>query len=259
MGVVSTQSTWGLLNCLLYDKDRHQITNTMKAFIFLCLVAAAMAEADPQFLYGNYGYNTFPSTYAYGGAYSPYTYGYNSFHYGKREAEADPALIYSSGYHYPTVYSGLSHGVYNTHYTTPYVYGGIHHLGKREAEADPALVYSSGFHYPSVYSGIYNTHYTTPYTYGLHHYGKREAEPKADAALIYSGLHYPSTYGYGLHNYGYSGLYNHGIYSGIHTYGKREAEAEPWRSYYGGYSGYRPYSGYGYGGFGGYRGYRGWY
>merc|ERR1712228_411698 len=111
---------------------------------------------------------------------------------------------------------------------TPYVYGGIHHLGKREAEADPALVYSSGFHYPSVYSGIYNTHYTTPYTYGLH-------------------------------NYGYSGLYNHGIYSGIHTYGKREAEAESWRSYYGGYSGYRPYSGYGYGGFGGYRGYRGWY
>merc|ERR1712061_39816 len=62
-----------------------------------------------------------------------------------------------------------------------------------------------------------------------------------------------------LHNYGYSGLYNHGIYSGIHTYGKREAEAEPWRSYYGGYSGYRPYSGYGHGGFGGYRGYRGWY
>merc|ERR1712072_1080110 len=114
-----------------------------------------------------------------------------------------------------------------THYTTPYVYGGIHHLGKREAEADPALVYSSGFHYPSVYSGIYNTHYTTPYTYGLHHYGKREAEPKADAALIYSGLHYPSTYGYGLHNYGYSGLYNHGIYSGIHTYGKRGPRLSP--------------------------------
>merc|ERR1712226_832023 len=140
----------GLLNCLLYDKDRHQITNTMKAFIFLCLVAAAMAEADPQFLYGNYGYNTYSGLH-YGGAYSPYTYGYNSFHYG-----------------------------------TPYVYGGIHHLGKREAEADPALVYSSGFHYPSVYSGIYNTHYTTPYPYGLHHYGKRDAEPKADAALIYS-------------------------------------------------------------------------
>merc|ERR1739840_39082 len=102
------------------------------------------------------------------------------------------------------------------------------------------------------------------YNHGIYsglHGGKRsaDAEPKADAALIYSGLHYPSTYGYGLHNYGYSGLYNHYGYSGIHTYGKREAEAEPWRSYYGGYSGYRPYSGYGYGGFGGYRGYRGWY
>merc|ERR1711934_994403 len=195
-------------------KDRHQITNTMKAFIFLCLVAAAMAEADPQFLYGNYGYNTFPSTYAYGGAYSPYTYGYNSFHYGKREAEADPA----------PVYSGLSHGVYNTHYTTPYVYSGIHHLGKREAEADPALVYSSGYHYPTVYSGIHNYGYSGLYNHGIYsgfHYGKRsaEAEPKADAALIYSGLHY----------HGYSGLYNHGLYSGIHTYGKREAEAEPWR------------------------------
>merc|ERR1711934_1182503 len=239
----------GLLNCLLYDKDRHQITNTMKAFIFLCLVAAAMAEADPQFLYGNYGYNTFPSTYAYGGAYSPYTYGYNSFHYGKREAEADPALIYGAGYHYPTAY----------------VYGGIHHLGKREAEADPALVYSSGYHYPTVYSGIHNYGYSGLYNHGIYsgfHYGKRsaEAEPKADAALIYSGLHYPSTYGYGLHNYGYSGLYNHGLYSGIHTYGKREAEAEPWRSYYGGYSGYgRGYGYSGYGGYGGYRGYRGWY
>merc|ERR1711910_121898 len=140
----------GLLNCLLYDKDRHQITNTMKAFIFLCLVAAAMAEADPQFLYGNY----FPSTYGYAGAYSPYTYGYNSFHYGKRDAEADPALVYSSGYHYPTVYSG------------------IHNYG---------------------YSGLYN--------HGIHR-----------------GLHYPSTDGYGLHNYGYSGLYNHYGYSGIHTY-----------------------------------------
>merc|ERR1712184_146488 len=113
------------------------------AFIFLCLVAAAMAEADPQFLYGNYGYNTYSGLH-YGGAYSPYTYGYNSFHYGKREAEADPALVYSSGFHYPSVYSGI----YNTHYTTPYTYG-LHHYGKRDAEpkADAALIYS-GLHYP---------------------------------------------------------------------------------------------------------------
>merc|ERR1711953_849433 len=190
-----------LLNCLLYDKDRHQITNTMKAFIFLCLVAAAMAEADPQFLYGNY----FPSTYAYGGAYSPYTYGYNSFHYGKREAEADPALIYSSGYHYPTVYSGLSHGVYNTHYTTPYVYGGIHHLGKREAEpkADAALIYS-GLHYPSTYGyGLHNYGYSGLYNHGIyigiHTYGKREAEAEPWRSYYggYSGYRPYSGYGYG--------------------------------------------------------------
>merc|ERR1712010_278745 len=156
----------GLLNCLLYDKDRHQITNTMKAFIFLCLVAAAMAEADPQFLYGNYGYNTFPSTYAY-----------NSFHYGKREAEADPALIYSSGYHYPTVYSGISHGGYSGLYNHG-IYSGLHY-GKRSADAEPkadaALIYS-GLHYPSTYG------------YGLHNYG-------------YSGLYNHGIYS-GIHTYG---------------------------------------------------------
>merc|ERR1712226_1187669 len=165
----------GLLNCLLYDKDRHQITNTMKAFIFLCLVAAAMAEADPQFLYGNYGYNTYSGLH-YGGAYNPYytpPYVYGGIHHlGKREAEADPALVYSSGYHYPTVYSGIHN----------YGYSGLYNHG--------------------IYSGLH---------YGKR---SADAEPKADAALIYSGLHYPSTYGYGLHNYGYSGLYNHGIYSG---------------------------------------------
>merc|ERR1712088_278159 len=175
----------GLLNCLLYDKDRHQITNTMKAFIFLCLVAAAMAEADPQFLYGNYGYNTFPSTYAYGGAYSPYTYGYNSFHYGKREAEADPALIYSSGYHYPTVYSGIHNYGYSGLYNHG-IYSGFHY-GKRSAEAEPkadaALIYS-GLHYPSTYGyGLHNYGYSGLYNHGLysgiHTYGKREAAAMA--------------------------------------------------------------------------------
>merc|ERR1712244_49492 len=113
-----------------------------------------------QFLYGNYGYNTFPSTYAYGGIH----------HLGKREAEADPALVYSSGYHYPTVYSGI-------------------HNGKRSADAEPkadaALIYS-GLHYPSTYG------------YGLHNYGKREAE--AEPWRSYYGGY--SGYGRG---YGYSG------------------------------------------------------
>ena len=103
-----------------------------------------MAEADPQFLYGNYGYNTFPSTYAYGGAYSPYTYGYNSFHYGKRDAEADPALLYGA---YPGAYA---YGAYPFAYgygvaghpgrATSFVARSPQGLGKRSADADHALL-----------------------------------------------------------------------------------------------------------------------
>merc|ERR1711902_312913 len=215
----------GLRNRLLYDKGhQHPISITMKAFIFLCLVAAAMAEADPQFLYNSYS-SHYPSTYAYGGAYSPYTYGsFYGRHFYKREAEAeaDPALVYSTGVHYPMTY-----GIHNYGYSHayPYTYGYAHHYGKRDAEADPAL----------------------PYTYGYtHHLGKREAE--AEPQYVYSsGVHYPYTYG--LHNYGYTHYPYTTAYSHIF---KREAEAEPQYGYYGnGYSSYRPYS---YGRFG-YRGY----
>merc|ERR1712038_1416156 len=208
----------GLRIRLLYDKGhQHPTSITMKAFIFLACVAAAMAEADPQFLYNSYS-SYYPSTYAYGGAYSPYTYGnfYGTRHFFKREAEAeaDPALVYSAGVH--GVHYPMTYGIHNygySHAAYPYTYG-IHHYGKREAEADPALVYTSGLtHYPMTY-GIPNygySHAAYPYTYGLHHYGKRDAE--ADPALIYSsGLtHYPMTYG--IHNYGYS----HAAYP--YTYG----------------------------------------
>merc|ERR1712223_1324857 len=112
----------GLRIRLLYDKGQiHPISTTMKAFIFLACVAAAMAEADPQFLYNSYS-SYYPSTYAYGYAH----------HYGKREAEADPALVYTSGLtHYPMTY-----GIHNYGYSpaaSPYAYGCHHALGKREA------------------------------------------------------------------------------------------------------------------------------
>merc|ERR1711934_61830 len=221
---------------------------TMKAFIFLCLVAAAMAEADPQYFYGgahSYSpYTTYSaglhynSPYVYSGvhSYSPYSGLYN--HYGKREAEAepkaeaeaDPALIYSS----------------------PFAYSGAHSYS-------PYTTYSAGHHY----GGLYNGGYNTPYVHGVHAYGKREAEPQ----YVYSGAGYPYTAGLShYNNFAYSGLYNHYTTPYVHSYGKREAEAEaePW-NYYGGYSGYaaRPYGGYsGYRayGYGGYRrGYNGWY
>merc|ERR1712108_2440 len=198
--------------------------------IFLCLVAAAMAEADPQFLYNSYS-SYYPSTYAYGGAYSPYTYGsFYGRHFYKREAEAEaaPALLYSTGVH--GVHYPMTYGIHNYGYSHAYAY--TYHMGKREAEADPALVYTSGL-----------THY--PMTYGIHNYGY--------------AAHYPYTYG--LHNYGYTHYPYTTAYSHIF---KREAEAEPQYGYYGnyysrpygysrtyGYSSYRPYS---YGRFG-YRGY----
>merc|ERR1712098_966030 len=121
--------------------------------------------------------------------------------YGKREAgsepeaEADPALLYSTyGYglgHYG--YTGVGYHGYAG--LGPYGYAGLGHLG---------------------YS---------------HYYGKREAEPEAEAdpALLYS------TYGYGLGHYGYGLGYNgyagigHYGYAGLgHLgyaayYGKREA------------------------------------
>merc|ERR1712038_532059 len=247
----------GLRIRLLYDKGhQHPISTTMKAFIFLACVAAAMAEADPQFLYNSYS-SYYPSTYAYGGAYSPYTYGnfYGTRHFYKREAEAeaDPALVYSTGVH--GVHYPMTYGIHNYGYSHayPYTYGYGHHYGKREAEADPALVYNSGLtHYPMTY-GIHNYGYAAhyPYTYGYtHHLGKREAE--AEPQYVYSsGVHYPYTYG--LHNYGYTHYPYTTAYSHIF---KREAEAEP--QYYGnyysrpyGYSSYRPYS---YSRFG-YRGY----
>merc|ERR1711879_1062485 len=143
------------------------ISITMKAFIFLCLVAAAMAEADPQFLYNSYS-SYYPSTYAYSGAYSPYTYGsFYGRHFYKREAEAAPPLVYTSGLtHYPMTYGIHNYG-YAAHY--PYTYGYTHHMGKREAEAEPQYVYSSGVHYPYTY-GLHNygyTHYPyRPYSYG---------------------------------------------------------------------------------------------
>merc|ERR1711944_371837 len=180
----------GLRNRLLYDKGhQHPFSITMKAFIFLCLVAAAMVEADPQFLYNSYS-SYYPSTYAYGGAYSPYTYGnfYGTRHFYKREAEAeaDPALVYSTGVHYPMTYGihnyGYSHAYAYTYY--PYTYG-YHTLGKREAEAEPQYVYSSGVHYPI--------------TYGYHPLGKREAEAEPQ----YYGSYYSRPYGYSR-TYGYS-------------------------------------------------------
>merc|ERR1711970_309704 len=178
--------------------------------------------------------------------------------YGKREAEAeaDPALVYTTGHTVvphvvaPAVYthSGLvahPNGAVTPDYTpaqkvaaathlaakvhTP-VYSGIYspyiHYGKREAEAEPAAEaqadsWGYGYGLPYAYGGVYS-----PYI----HYGKRDAEAK------------PNAWGYGLGGvYGYPTVYG-GVYGGYpYHYGKRNAEAKSDAYFYGGY-GY-PYGG----------------
>merc|ERR1712013_683963 len=111
-------------------------TSTMKMFVVLALAAAAVAEpeaaADAQFIsaYGAYGAYPYTTTYGapsytrsygvYGGAYSSPLMSALSFsHIGKREAEADPALVYSNAYPYTTTYAAAAYPVRNV--ATPLV------------------------------------------------------------------------------------------------------------------------------------------
>jgi len=222
----------------------------MKAFIALfALAAAAKAEADPALVYttaGHAGIIPYSGVWGAGhpmihylgkrsadadawyGAYTGYGYpaayglGYG-LHYGKREAEADPALVYAG---YPAVvsHSGLvahPNGAVTPDYTPsqklaaaqhltakaaswPYVY----HYGKRSADAD-------------AWYGAYTGYGLPAYTTGYHYLGKRSAD--ADAWYgAYTGYGYPAAYT-GLPMY--------------HAYGKRSAEAEanPWSIWSTGY------------------------
>merc|ERR1712045_440346 len=145
-------------------------------------MAMAEPEADPALLYSHHGY-----PYATYSGYYPYIYGqvgYNSypytFHYGKREAEAepeaeaDPALIYTtntlpltSAVHSPLVSSAVYQPiVYNSAVQTPLVYKTLPVAEKTEKVATP-LIYtnpagvlsslvspliSTGVHQPIVYN-----------------------------------------------------------------------------------------------------------
>merc|ERR1712112_370371 len=117
----------------------------MKAFVIVALVAAVSGEADPytigQVLAGQTNGGVLTSTTYHGGVkvagfpYTKvaavavphtYTYGYPYAYYGKREAEADPALVYTSGlvgYPYAVgahavTYAGAPHAVAHTPFGT---------------------------------------------------------------------------------------------------------------------------------------------
>merc|ERR1712055_382855 len=135
--------------------------------------------------------------------------------YGKREAEAeaDPALVYTTGHTVvphvvaPAVYThgGLvahPNGAVTPDYTPAQKVAAATHLAAK-AQADS---WGYGYGLPYAYGGVYGYPY---------HYGKRDAEAKSDA------------WGYGLGGvYGYPHVYG-GVYGGYpYHYGKRDAEAK---------------------------------
>merc|ERR1712002_512162 len=180
---------------------------TMKFVVVAsALVAAISAEADPQLLYGGYGYAGLAGYAGY-----PYALGYGlglkiapCFNAAnipvpcagkrKRDADADPALLYGAYAGYPYAYGvpfGSSTGLdpitqgldASTQGYAPYAYGyGLGYYGKRDADADPALLYGA-------YAGY-------PYAYGVPFGSSTGLDP------ITQGLD-ASTQGYAPYAYGY--------------------------------------------------------
>merc|ERR1712241_151362 len=143
------------------------------------------AEAEPEAdaLYGYYGYRNYGYSAYRPYAYRPYAYG--AWGYGKRsadaEAEADPALLYTTSAVHTPVHSVVSSPLVSAltpaatlktvHTPVTYSVPAVHTV----ANTVPAVTYA-GVH--AVHAPVVNTVGSTVY------YGKREAE--ADPALLYS-------------------------------------------------------------------------
>merc|ERR1712013_410216 len=147
-------------------------TSTMKMFVVLALAAAAVAEpeaaADAQLIsaygaYGAYGAYPYTTTYGassytrsygvYGGAYSsPLMSALSYSHIGKREAEADPALVYSNAYPYTTTYAAAAYPY--SHVATPLVRNVATPLVRTVATPFVNTVASPN-HYTAVSNGVY--------------------------------------------------------------------------------------------------------
>merc|ERR1712152_128 len=93
-------------------------TTMMKLLISACLVALALADADPYYGYYGLGYHGLGyGLRAYGYGY-PYAYPYYGY--------------YGLGYH------GYGYGLRAYGYGYPYAYGHYGYYGKRSADAEPA-------------------------------------------------------------------------------------------------------------------------
>ena len=177
--------------------------------------------------------------------YNHGVYSYGLHHLGKRDADSDSQMIYSTGIqnsypYYNTFNKVYNSGVYGSVVPATYaapiapaynhgvysgVYSGLHSIGKRDADSDSQMVYSTQFGgYPYTNTATFGNLYNA----GV--YGSAYPATHAYKTGVYSS--YPSTY--------YSGYTGHRVF-------KREAEADSQWAYnnvYTPYAGYTGYTGY---------------
>merc|ERR1711872_51790 len=196
-------------------------TIKMRAFAFVLLAAAALADSDP------------------------YTIGQVAT--GRTFGGVVTGVDYSNG-----VVSGVG-AIGNRAYAGHVGYAGVGHLGYANHVVAAPAAYSGVVSTPSVYSSVVPT--TSIHGYAGHFYGKREAEADSDADAytigqvaaghpvhnayatghphnvgVVTGTTYSAPAAYTHAGYGYSGVHAyttpaiHG-YAG-HFYGKREADSD---------------------------------
>merc|ERR1712045_876803 len=218
--------------------------------------AAPEAKADPYLLYG--GYYGHGLGYGYGYGY-PYRYGY----YGKRSADADPAVVapvvgypYALPYApavvpatqsitYKTITPTVETNVVATNAAVPVAVGGYKAVAGDNGELKGAVHEGPAvFGAPALNSQVNDasqgsltvgTSAVITHTVGepivKEHtavvptlaYYGKREAEAAPEAKADPYLLYGGYYGHGL-GYGYGGYYGHGLYG---YYGKRSADAEP--------------------------------
>merc|ERR1712080_484165 len=160
-------------------------------------------------------------------------------HKREADAEADPALVYSSAGVLPTIYSHGVVPVAKTVAAPAVTYSAIPAVSPLVKSVLPTT-YSHGV-LPTTYShGVLPTTYSygvLPTTYS-HTVQKREADAEADPALVYSSAGVlPTTYSHGVLPTTYSHgvlptTYTHGVYShGVVPVAKTVAAKSPFLMY----------------------------
>merc|ERR1712141_444595 len=140
-------------------------------FRFVALFAlVAVAAAEPQWAYANYGYApVMDATHMKTASGDTVSVAAHKAQHHQLKAAEYAKKGYAFGYVKPAVYAAPAVASYAApvatyaHYAAP-VATYAHHLGKREAEADSQYVYNAGAYASGVYAGVLND-YTLPKVY----------------------------------------------------------------------------------------------